>query len=560
DDTDDINRYLGSISGTWTIIPALMYKVNFGIDNSKSKRETWLSRELLGYTGTQNFRGIDVVAVTGNGRGVVQNQKLRSSLIEHTLTYDNKFGVHAFNLLGGFSYQKFRNYGYNDMGWGQNDPNAMPGSLSSFANRLPGTFGDSTKYELQSYFTRLNYSYNDRYLLTFTFRADGSSKFGENNKYGYFPAAAFKWKLMNEDFIPKVFDDLSLRLNYGLTGNQEFPAYASLAISQRQLVDRVDIITNASPDLKWETTTTYGAGLDIGILGGRLFGSFDYFYRSTEDLLFLQDYAQPSAAVRRWVNLPGKVVNKGVDLGITFGAINKDKFSWELVYNATILDNLVKDFGNRNVNTGDINGQGLTGAYSQVIRNNYPLGSFYVQRFQGFDPEGFAMYQDQGLKYVVGSAIPKFTTGLTNNFTFGNFNASIFLNASTGFYVYNNTANALFLKGSLKNGRNVSYDAANSPENPLNSGSVSTRFLEKGDFLRLANATLGYTFNMEAARAVKSLRVSLSGQNLFLITNYSGLDPEINTNAAINEVPSRGIDYTAYPKARIFTLSLNAGF
>lgn len=562
DDTDNINRYLGNISGTWSIIPALSYKATFGFDNSKSERETWLSRELLGYTGTQNFRGVEVAAVTGNGRGVVQNQKLTSTLVEHTLTYDNTLGVHGLNLLGGYSYQQFKNFGYNDIAWGQQDQNNLVQSLDAFTNRLPGTFGDSTKYELQSYFTRLNYSYNDKYLLTFTFRADGSSKFGENNKYGYFPAAAFKWKIMNESFAPKgVFDDLSLRVNYGLTGNQEFPAYASLAISQRQLVDRVDVITNASPDLKWETTTSYGAGVDFSILKGRFNGNIDYFNRSTEDLLFLQDYAQPSAAVRRWVNLPGKVVNKGVDLGLNFAAIQKPKFSWDIAYNATFLDNEVKDFGNRNVNTGDIDGQGLTGAYSQVIRDGYALGTFYMLDFIGFDNQGFGLYQDNGISsFIIGNAIPKFTTGLTNNFTFGRFNASIFINAATGFYIYNNTANAYFLKGSLKNGRNVTYDAANSPENPLNSGSVSTRFLEKGDFLRLSNATLGYTFGLENSRSLKSLRVSLSGQNLFLITNYSGLDPEVNTNKAINEVPSRGIDYTAYPKARTFTLSLNAGF
>ncbi|HEY1006762.1 MAG TPA: SusC/RagA family TonB-linked outer membrane protein, partial [Sphingobacteriaceae bacterium] len=559
DDSDDNTRYLGNLSGTWTIIPQLSYKATFGFDRSDSRRETWMDPGLVGYSGTQNFRGIDVAAVTGNGRGVIQDLELKSNLFEQTLTYDGKIGEHALNLLGGFSYQEFKSFGNNNIGWGQTNGQFVK-SLDAFANRLPGTFGDSTKYELQSYFTRLNYSYNDRYFVTFTFRADGSSKFGENNKYGYFPAAAFKWKLMNEGFSPKGFDDLSVRLNYGLTGNQEFPAYASLAISQRQLVDRVDVITNASPDLKWETTTTYGAGLDFAILGGRLMGNVDYFNRSTEDLLFLQDYAQPSAAIRRWVNLPGKVVNKGVDLGLTFQAIRKERFTWELNYNATVLDNSVKGFGNRNVITGNINGQGLTGAYSQVIRDGYDLGSFYMLGFNGFDSNGFATYGNDGVSYIVGSAIPKFTTSLTNNFTFGNFNASLFFNAATGFYIYNNTANAYFLKGSLKNGRNVTYEAANSPENPLNSGSVSTRFLEKGDFLRLANASLGYTFDTGAMKAIKSLRVTLSGQNLFLITDYSGLDPEVSTNKARDNVPSRGIDYTSYPSARTFTLSLNAGF
>jgi iron complex outermembrane receptor protein len=261
------------------------------------------------------------------------------------------------------------------------------------------------------------------------------------------------------------------------------------------------------------------------------------------------------------------VLNKGVELGVNFAAVRKNKFTWEVNFNGTYLNNKVKDFGNRNVNTGDISGQGLSGAYSQVIRNDSPLGTFYMLDFLGFDQNGYSMYKDDGLNYfLAGSAIPKFTSGLTNNFTFGNFNASLFFNASTGFYIYNNTANAYFTKGSLKNGRNVTYEAAksseapNNPTDPSNSASVSTRFLEKGDFLRLANASLGYTFPLANVKAIKTLRLSVSGQNLFIITNYTGIDPEVNTNKARDNVPSRGIDYTAYPSARTFTLSLNAGF
>lgn len=561
DDADNINRYLGNLSGTWNITKGLSYKATFGIDQSKSLRETYLDRSLIGYTGTSNIRGIDIPSVSGNGRGINQNLKLNSQLIEHTLTYDNKFGNHALTVLGGYSYQQFKNFGYNQIAWNQADTSNMAKGLGSYTNKLASTFGDSTKSELQSFFSRVNYGYNDKYLVTFTMRVDGSSKFGANNKYGYFPAAAFKWKIMNESFAPKgFFDDLSLRLNYGLTGNQEFPAYASLAVSQRQLVNRNDIQTNASPDLRWETTTTAGAGLDFSILKGRVSGTIDYFDRSNKDILFLQDYAQPSAAVRRWVNLPGRVVNKGVEIGLNVEAVQKNSFSWDLSYNATFLNNKIKDFGNRNVITGDISGQGLSGAYSQVIRNGGSFGTFYLQDFLGYDSNGYGLYKNEGTSYYVGSALPKFTTGLTNNFTFGRFSASIFINAATGFYVYNNTANAYFLKGSLKNGRNVTYDAANSPENPLNSGSVSTRFLEKGDFIRLSNATLGYTFNTASLKSIKSLRVGLSGQNLLLITKYSGIDPEVNTNKARDNVPSRGIDYSAYPSARTFTLSLNAGF
>lgn len=559
DDRDDINRLLGNVSATLELLPGLSAKSLFSLDNSRGARKTWYDPRLRGYNDNTSFRGKPTAAITGNGRGVVQHLKLNNFLVEHTLNYDKRWGESAFTALIGYSYQKFRNYGYNEVAFNTVNPGVLTKSLSGFSGRLP-VFGDSTKQELQSYYTRINYNLNDKYLLTATLRADGSSKFGLNNKYGYFPALAAKWKIMNESFGPKkVFDDLSLRLNYGVTGNQEFPGGVSQAIIQHQFNGDVPL-NAANPNLKWETTTQYGAGLDFAILKSRLSGTVDYFYKSTKDLLFLQDYAQPAAVARRWVNLPGKVINQGVEVGLTAQAFQGPKFSWEILYNMTFLDNKVKDFGNRNVITGDINGQGLSGAYAQVITNGQPLASFSVAKFDGFDAEGFGIYPNGDAQVIVGSALPTFNAGFTSNFTFGRFNASFFLNASRGFYIYNNTANALFLKGSLKTAHNVTVDVANSPENPINPGSVSTRFLEKGDFIRLSNASIGYNLDLKNSSLLKSLRLTLSGQNLFLITDYSGLDPEINTNKARNEVPSRGIDYTAYPNARTFTLGLNAGF
>jgi TonB-dependent starch-binding outer membrane protein SusC len=561
DDTDDINRYLGNFSASYTFIKNLTYKGTIGIDESKAVRETFLDPGLTGYNGTQNIRGTNVSQVTGNGRGISQNLKLSSYITEHTLNYQKDLSKSSsVSLLGGYSYQQFKTSPTNDVRWNTSTPNVLVKDIDDFKNRLP-LFGDSTKSELQSFFGRANYNLNDKYLFTGTVRVDGSSKFGENNKYATFPAFAVKWKIMNESFGPKEsFDDLSLRLNFGVTGNQEFPPYASLAIKQANFNGSTNTITAASPDLKWETTTQYGAGIDFAIWGNRLSGSVDYFNKSTEDLLFLQDYAQPAAVPRRWVNLPGKVLNRGVEVGLNLEALKKTNFSWDVQYNMTFLKNEVKDFGNRNVITGNISGQGLSGAYSQLITNGYALASFNVPLFGGFDANGLGIYPNADAGTIVGSAIPKFTAGLTNNFNFGKFNASFFLNAATGFYIYNNTANAYFLKGNLVTGRNVTTDVANSNENPINSGEVSTRFVEKGDFLRLSNATLGYTFDVANMRAIKSLRLTLSGQNLFLITDYSGLDPEINTNKERNGVPSRGIDYTAYPASRTFTFGINAGF
>jgi TonB-linked SusC/RagA family outer membrane protein len=561
DDRDNINRYLTNLTATFNLTKNLSYKASAGYDYSKGERKTFFDPTLPGYTGTTSYRNQTISAVLGNGRGVDQNQKLMNFTIEHTLNYDKKWSDNSqLTALAGYSYYNYKNYGVNDIGWGLNGDYKK--DINSFQNRLPYPVGDSTKTELQSFFGRVFYSLKDRYLFTVTVRRDGSSKFGANNKYATFPAASFKWKLMSESFAPKgIFSDLSLRLNWGKTGNQEFPAYASIAVQQSQFNNSSVIINPPSPNLRWETTTAYGAGIDFAILDGRLSGTIDYFNKSTKDLLFFQDYAQPAAFQRRWVNLDGVVKNTGVEMGLNFEAIRGDKFSWNVAYNMTLLKNRMTQFGNGNVITGNIDGQGLSGAYSQVITNNQPLFTFKVGTYTGLDANGFNNDPDALDKTLLrGSALPTFTAGLTNNFAYGAWNLSVFLNAQTGFYIYNNTANAYFIRGNLLSGRNVTTDVASSNESPLNSANPSTRFLEKGDFLRVSNASLGYTFNLGRMTAIKTLRVTVSGQNLALITGYSGLDPEINTNKARNEVPSRGIDYTAYPSARTFTLGLNAGF
>jgi iron complex outermembrane receptor protein len=377
---------------------------------------------------------------------------------------------------------------------------------------------------------------------------------------------AAKWRASDESFfsssiLSKVFDNLDVRLNWGITGNQEFPNYASLAIQQAQLNGSNSIISNSNPNLRWESTTTQGIGVDFTFAGGRLKGTLDYFDKATKDLLFLASYPQPAASANRWVNLPGIVKNTGLELGLDYRAIKGSggKFSWDINYNMTFLKNEVTEFGQNVVNTGEVSGQGLTGAFAQTIVNGQPLFTFKMPVFVRFDGDGNAVYEKGAADQLVGSALPKFTAGLTNSFAYKNWTASIFMNAVTGFYVYNNTANALFLKGSLKTAHNVTRDVVYSIENPINPGSVSTRFLEKGDFLRLSNASIGYNFKLNNS-SIKTLNVSLAGQNLALFTKYSGLDPEVDVNKQINGVPSRGFDYTAYPKARTVTLSVNLGF
>jgi TonB-dependent starch-binding outer membrane protein SusC len=570
DDKDKIFRNLINVSGSYEIIKGLVYKATFGYDNSSSERKTFADPKLKGLTGKQPFRGKEVEAISSdkdeNGRGIVQKYTLKSILVEHNITYDKEIiDGHDLNAVAGFSYQRNENFISNDVRWGVQKPGELIKDINAFKNSLPYKFGDSTKTELQSYFGRINYTINNRYYLTGTLRVDGSSKFGSGNKYGAFPALAAKWKLSNERFFSKAsrfIDELSIRANWGITGNQEFPAYASLSIGQFNFDGSKNAQYLGNSKLKWEQTKTTGLGVDYSFFKGRLKGNIDYYRKDTKDLLFLADFPQPGSNNFQWVNLPGIVRNDGLEFGLNFTAIqgDKNKFSWDIGYNMTFLKNTVLEFGANQVPTGNINGQGLSGAFAQVIADGLPLFTYKMPVFLGYDKNGRNRFGFNGEDRFLGSALPKFTAGLTNNFTLGKWSTSIFINAVTGFYVYNNTANAYFLKGSLKNSFNVNYDVVNSNEDAFNTGAVSSRFLEKGDFLRLSNASIGYTFQLNKKSVFKSLGLNVAGQNLLLITRYSGIDPEVNVNKARDNVPSRGIDYGAYPSARTYTFGLTARF
>jgi iron complex outermembrane receptor protein len=311
--------------------------------------------------------------------------------------------------------------------------------------------------------------------------------------------------------------------------------------------------------LKWETSTTQGIGVDFSLKGIGLTGTVDYFTTKRTNVI----YQGPtpggySASSTYFSNLPGYVLNKGWEFSLNLQAVKSKSFSWDINYNMTFMHNELRDFGVA-VNTGTVNGQGLSGAYAQTFANGYPLFTWKMPLFLGFNGNGDARYADGSKDQLLGGALPTFTAGLTNNFSFGKWNASIFMNTSRGFWVYNNTANALFLKGSIKTAHNITYAVAGNNEDPINPGSVSSRFLEKGDFIRLSNAILSYNFEVKN-KFIKTLTASISGQNLLLFTKYSGLDPEVNVDKNINGVPSRGFDYAGYPKAKTFSLGINLGF
>ncbi|MCX8473683.1 MAG: TonB-dependent receptor, partial [Sediminibacterium sp.] len=568
---DNQNAYL--LNGSLTVQPitGLFIKGTVGLENRSTDYRGFADpRVPSSQSNALSVLGknYDNSGVTGNGRAINQISTINNLLTELTVSYTKTWKSGTLDLLGGISQQQYDNFGRTKIYWGTNNPNGIAYNFSDYANSTPyfAYLNDSATYALQSQFFRANYNLLDRYFFTFTIRRDGSSKFPTNNQFGNFPAFAFKWKILNENWAKpaqKVLDYLDIRVQWGVTGNQEFPPYAQLALRQLNFVGGNSPFTSANPDLKWEQTVSTGVGVDFSFIDGRIKGSVDYFNRNTQDLLLLITYAQPAASNDRWVNLPGNVINEGYDWNLDFEIFRpktRRNFGWTLSLNGIHLRNEVTNFGSTQIVTGEVSGQGLTGAYAQKILNGYALYSWSMPTFLRFDGNGNAVYADGAADKIQGNPIPAFTGGLTTTFTLNGFRLSLLFNTQQDFYIYNNTANALFLKGSLKTAHNVTREVVNSIENPINPGSVSSRFLERGDFVRLQNVSFSYDFRMKPKQAVKTLSVALIGQNLALWTNYSGLDPEVNVNKSIGGVPSRGFDYTGFPRARTFSLQVNIGF
>lgn len=613
-DHTNTNRQLINANLGFDIIEGLNFRINGGFDNSTSERASITSPELFVGSG----------GIFGNGRGAVSEINADTRLMEAILNYDREFENSNLTAMLGYSYQQFNRRGFFTQGWGFQGTNmdAMANDLRGsrdvirdvidlpddqgrlgyqqfgyhdggffvntvfpelstieFSERPTGInvrslAGDrfAQQDELQSFFGRVNYNLADRFLLTATLRADGSTKFGAENKYGIFPSAAFAWRLSEEDFVPELFDDLKFRLGYGVTGNQEIPhnlfqqrqRWGGIGIQDdgRVLVPGVNTVAFENRNLGWEQTAQMNMGFDFGFLDSRFTASLDLYRRVTTDLLIRINAAQPAPQPFVFQNLDAEVVNQGVEVMLNYAAIATDRISLDLGINGSYNHNEVRNF-NGIVDTGEINGQGLSGAFVQRIAEGQPLYSYYMREFIGIDDNGQAMYNVDAQEFVGKSPLPLYNLGFNASLRYGNWDAALYGYGMFGHYNYNNTANAFFTIGSLNNGRNITEDALRfaqeTGESPTNAPDASTRFLESADFFRLQNLNLGYNMPIEGG-FIRSLRIYGSAQNLFVFTGYSGIDPEVNTNKAMNDVPSAGIEYTAYPRARVFTIGFNASF
>ncbi|MGQ7868163.1 TonB-dependent receptor [Sunxiuqinia sp. sy24] len=565
DDVTQTDRILANMSAEYEILPNLKYKLNVGLDRTVAERRVNQDQELSYLT---NKGEADINAISANNR-----------LIENYVTYSKDLNEdHRFNFLAGHAYQfmKVTTSEMNVNGFDVDDikytDNLEYGNFSS-ANVNSSAY----ERELQSFFGRVNYNYKEKYLFTVTGRYDGSSKFGENKKYGFFPSAAFAWRLSEEDFLDGAenLSNLKVRLGWGLTGNQEIPDKISLlavgttpsanGYFNGALSPGITFLRTPNPDIQWETTIQTNLGIDFGFYENRLSGTIDIFNKTTEDVLLEIAAKAPAATQTQWQNVPDlKIVNNGVELGLNGLLVDQRDFSWELGVNLAYIKNEVKDLPVKLIETGNASGQGLSDTRVQIITNGQPVGTFYGMVYEGLDANGLSTYKTDAEGNVVreylGSALPDLTYSLTTKLSYKSFDLSMFWYGSEGNKVYNNTANTLFFKGPLNNGYNVTRAVLDSNESPENSNAFSSRFVEDASFLRLSNVTLGYTFNTQSIDWLGRARIYVTGNNLLLLTDYSGFDPEVSVDASENGVPSMGIDYTTYPKPRTFTLGVNLQF
>lgn len=570
-DKAKITTILASISPSYKITSNLEYRMLLSVNYATGLRQAYTSANINinDVAKAYNTSRADTIG----GEATSANIEIIARQITNTLSYvkdiNSKFSL---NATLGHEYLKTTNSGGSNYARGfplsniplyQLFPASEPGTrrLNSFSNPI---------VELQSFFGRAILSFDNRFVFSAIVRADGSSKFGSNNKYGIFPALAASWNLSRESFLSsnKTFNDLRLRASWGITGNQEFVAGASQRIYSLTGANPATFQQTqiANPDLQWEEVKTLNFGLDFALLSSRLSGSVDYFIRNTGKILFPREAADPvtpNSAVR-WENLPnGKIENKGLEIALTVGAVRGSKFNWDISANATFLQNKLKDFGSFQLPTGEVNGQGLSGAYSQLLVDNQPLNSFYLKKFIGIDKNtGISIYEGGEEKFFLGSPNPTMLVGLTNNISYNKLSFEFALQGAMGHYIYNNTANAILAFNNLGK-RNIGQRelgiAKSVGEQPVNPTSASSRYLEKGDYLRLANATLSYRIG-NIGRTFKSANVFVTGQNLFIITSFTGFDPEVNVSKPLNNIPSFGMEYTPYPTSRTFTLGVNFGF
>ncbi len=573
------NRLLGTVFAEYEILKGLQLKVSLGTDIYDTKETSFIPSSIYEGSVTSGQAGI----------GVLNSS---SWLNENTLTYSKEFGKHSLNVLGGFTQQEYnsdvvragsQNYVSDDLTFN---------SLQSGATTTT-PYSNNTSWGLLSYLGRVNYNFDGRYFVTGSIRADGSSRFGKNNKWGSFPSGAVSWKITNEKFFssfPKIISDLRIRASYGATGNQEIGQYQSLSTLNSvtyliggKLVNGFTPNRIANNDLGWETTNQFDAGLDLGLFDNRLHLTFDAYHKKTEDLLLNVEIPWTSGQSTSLQNY-GSVINKGLELGINTINVDKD-LRWTTGLNFSLNRNEVVSIGDGNSDFY------ITGNY--IVKVGQPLGTFYATVTDGILQSG-----EEGSKGAyTGSATPKggdrlykdfsgdgkFTTaldrtitgnaqsdfifGITNTLTWMGFDLTFLFQGTYGNEIINGNKQALELFNGQQNASTSALlrwtetnPSSTMPRAKLDPAPVfSDQFIEDGSYIRLKTLNLGYSLPKSILDKVKLSRVRLYliGQNLLTWTDYTGYDPEITSG---DNTTQQGTDTGIYPVFRSISGGLTVTF
>lgn len=554
-DTGLNNRLFGNAEFDYKLhfFPEIRAVVNLGFDEAHGERVKQVANTEGSAPSNNNIP-------YGTNEYTTSNRK--NKLLDAYLVYNKTSDKLNLDLTGGYSYQKFQNQTF------------LTGNTfdANLAPNFPETNTD-TDVVLIGFFARANLNFSEKYLLTLSYRRDGSSRFSEDNRWGNFPAAAFAWKL-KEDFFKdsKTLSDLKLRLGYGITGQQDIPAandylqqYVTgsgtsqyyfgpspvpIAISQR-----------LSPDIKWEEATTYNVGLDYGIMNNRLTGSIDAFYKDTRDLLVDAPVADGSNfSNRAWQNV-GSFTTKGIELSFNVAVAKSDDFNWNVNFNVTKFERRITELiYNKDIFVG--NNIAGTGSPGQILSEGYTPYSFYVFK-QLYDTAGhpiegaFADLNGDGIrndddKYIYKNPDPDATFGFASNLNYKNLDFSFNLRASVGNRVLNGVNAGQAQYATLQNGalNNIPTNVLTTDFTTTSNVLLSDIYVENASFLRMDNITVGYTFP-KMFDGKTSVRLSTGVQNAFVLTKYSGLDPEITNN---------GLDKTIYPRQRQILFGANVKF
>ncbi|QCX02418.1 TonB-dependent receptor [Aggregatimonas sangjinii] len=587
-DETKTDEYRANFYADYELLKGLNFKTTFGYSTDNQTRGRFQPSTLIGQASTQG------------GIASVASVKGTNIISENYLTYTTEIGKGNLTALAGYSYQKDRTERYSAGAQG-----FLSNSLSYFAlnagSDIQTPTSSLTEREIVSLFGRLNYEYDDRYLLTFTARRDGASNFARNNKYSFFPSGAIGWRISNEGFLKdnETLSNLKLRASYGVTGNPSITPYQSLANFQPiyanvgdQTVGAVvpDLIEN--PDLKWESSYQANIGMDLGFLNDRIALTLDYYSIDTEDLILrnsgLPEYA--GLLSNPFQNV-GEINNTGFEVTLNTKNVVKENFSWSTDLNwSTNTVEVVKL-----IEGADIFLDSSPGSFLQdethILREGEPVGVFWGYEYRGVNqgtPEpGTAGYSETGAgdelftdlngdgvitgddRKIIGDPNPDWIAGLNNNLRYKNFDMNIFFQASVGGDIFSYT----FLE--LASGESNATPAVLNAWTPSNTNTdvpsagvrekrITDRFVYDGSYVRLKNLSLGYNLPIDIVDKIgmQGIRISLSGQNLLTFTDFPGTDPEAqyrSTGSQDSNV-NRGFDYGSYPNIRSYTLSVNLKF